>query len=253
MPWSAKAQDLLRTQYAAVGAAARRRWPTAVAGRLRQAAATRRRCAATAGRRMRGRLSDGRTASSTPTATTAGRSRRSTDLQARAVPSAGHRGHVHTDRDHIWHMETLGRVCRGRPATCCSRRRTGRGRRPTRRVEARRRALVGGADRPRRRGMVVKPLDFVASGRAGLVQPAVKCRGREYLRIIYGPDTRPENLERLRSRGLGRKRSLALREFASASRRSSASSRRAAAAGPRVRLRRAGAGERTGRPAALTE
>ena len=63
--------------------------------------------------------------------------------------------------------------------------------------------------------MVVKPLDFVAYGRKGLVQPAVKCRGREYLRIIYGPEyTLPENLERLRRRNLKRKRSLALREFA---------------------------------------
>ena len=42
------------------------------------------------------------------------------------------------------------------------------------------------------------------------MQPAVKCRGREYLRIIYGPEyTAPEHLERLRSRGLGTKRSLA--------------------------------------------
>ena len=64
-------------------------------------------------------------------------------------------------------------------------------------------------------GMVVKPLTFVARGRRGMVQPAVKCRGREYLRIIYGPEyTRPENLERLRARGLAAKRSLALREFA---------------------------------------
>ena len=64
-------------------------------------------------------------------------------------------------------------------------------------------------------GMVVKPLDFVARSRHGLIQPAVKCRGREYLRIIYGPEyTAPENLVRLRSRGLATKRSLALREFA---------------------------------------
>jgi protein phosphatase len=64
-------------------------------------------------------------------------------------------------------------------------------------------------------GMVVKPLDFMAKGPRGLVQPAVKCRGREYLRIIYGPEyTAQENLERLRSRGLAGKRSLALREFA---------------------------------------
>ncbi len=64
-------------------------------------------------------------------------------------------------------------------------------------------------------GMVVKPLDFFVRGRRGLVQPAVKCRGPEYLRIIYGPEyLRPENLERLRSRSVARKRSLALREFA---------------------------------------
>ena len=62
--------------------------------------------------------------------------------------------------------------------------------------------------------MVVKPWDFVSKGRKGLAQPAVKVRGREYLRIIYGPDyTLPDNLLRLKSRGLGAKRSLAAREF----------------------------------------
>ena len=64
-------------------------------------------------------------------------------------------------------------------------------------------------------GMVVKPLDFIARGRRGLLQPAIKCRGREYLRIIYGPHyDRPGNIERLKKRGLGQKRSMALREFA---------------------------------------
>ncbi|MEU2184987.1 polynucleotide kinase-phosphatase, partial [Streptomyces thermolilacinus] len=65
-------------------------------------------------------------------------------------------------------------------------------------------------------GMVVKPLGALARDGAGrLVQPGVKCRGREYLRIVYGPEyTRPENLRRLRSRSLGHKRSLALREYA---------------------------------------
>ena len=64
-------------------------------------------------------------------------------------------------------------------------------------------------------GMVVKPLDFVVQGRRGPIQPALKCRGREYLRLIYGPEyTIPENLAKLKSRTLGRKRSLALREFA---------------------------------------
>jgi len=61
----------------------------------------------------------------------------------------------------------------------------------------------------------VKPSDFVAKSPRGLVRPAVKCRGREYLRIIYGPEyTASENLEGPRSRGLSTKRSLALREFA---------------------------------------
>ena len=64
-------------------------------------------------------------------------------------------------------------------------------------------------------GMVVKPLDFIVRGRRGLTQPAVKCRGSEYLRIIYGPEyLLPENLERLRSRSVSTKRSLALRELA---------------------------------------
>jgi protein phosphatase len=63
--------------------------------------------------------------------------------------------------------------------------------------------------------MVIKPLEFLARGRRGLVQPALKTRGRGYLRIIYGPEcTEAANLERLRPRGLGRKRSLAIREFA---------------------------------------
>jgi protein phosphatase len=55
---------------------------------------------------------------------------------------------------------------------------------------------------------------FLAPGRKGVVQPAEKCRGPEYLRIIYGPEyDAPDHLARLRSRGLGRKRSLAMREF----------------------------------------
>jgi len=65
-------------------------------------------------------------------------------------------------------------------------------------------------------GMVVKPLGAVVRSTEGrLVQPGIKCRGREYLRIIYGPEyTRPENLERLRKRFLNHKRSLAIREYA---------------------------------------
>jgi protein phosphatase len=63
-------------------------------------------------------------------------------------------------------------------------------------------------------GMVVKPISFIADGRKGLAQPGIKCRGREYLRIIYGPEyTDPGQIDRLRSRNLSRKRGLAVREF----------------------------------------
>jgi protein phosphatase len=73
-------------------------------------------------------------------------------------------------------------------------------------------------------GMVVKPAANLTRARrgsgsseqgGGLVQPGLKVRGREYLRIIYGPDyTEPAHLVRLRQRGLSHKRSLALREYA---------------------------------------
>jgi protein phosphatase len=64
-------------------------------------------------------------------------------------------------------------------------------------------------------GMAVEPAGFVARGKKGLMQPAVKVLGQEDLRIIYGPEyTAPANLERLRSRGLSGKRALALRKFA---------------------------------------
>lgn len=63
-------------------------------------------------------------------------------------------------------------------------------------------------------GMVVKPETFVARRQTEVLQPAVKCRGPEYLRIIYGPEyLMPEHLTRLKKRSLSRKRSLAIREF----------------------------------------
>jgi protein phosphatase len=63
-------------------------------------------------------------------------------------------------------------------------------------------------------GMVVKPLDFLAKHNDRLIQPALKCRGSEYLRIIYGPEyLLPQNLHRLRRRAVSSKRLLALREF----------------------------------------
>lgn len=121
---------------------------------------------------------------------------------------------VHVDKNHLWHMETLGRLCDADPALF---RRT-----PYRLVNLDSEKEVQEAidwwlDLTAKggEGMVVKPLDFVAHGPEGILQPAIKCRGPEYLRIIYGPEyLLPEHLEALRQRGLGRKRGLAIREFA---------------------------------------
>jgi len=123
-------------------------------------------------------------------------------------------GKVHVDQDHVWHMETLKSVCEQDPKLLLAT--------PFKVVDVTdpesladgtrwwEEMTEGGGE-----GMVVKPYDFIVRGRRRLAQPAVKCRGREYLRIIYGPEyTTPEYLERLRERGLGVKRSLALREFA---------------------------------------
>ncbi|MBE2197853.1 MAG: polynucleotide kinase-phosphatase [Anaerolinea sp.] len=124
-------------------------------------------------------------------------------------------GAVHTDKSHLWHMETIGRMVARQPAETLMRT-------SYRVVNLQDDAEVETAvawwqDLTGRggEGMVVKPLDFTVIGLRGLVQPAIKCRGREYLRIIYGPEyTEPGNLTRLRQRSVGRKRSLALREFA---------------------------------------
>ena len=118
------------------------------------------------------------------------------------------------DRDHAWHLSLLDRLALADPGLIAA---------TPRRVvalddpEAVRLAVDWWLDRTEAgmEGMVVKPLSFVPQGPKGLLQPAIKVRGRNYLRIIYGPEyLLPENLDRLRHRSLGRKRSLALREFA---------------------------------------
>ncbi|HUJ14370.1 MAG TPA: polynucleotide kinase-phosphatase [Thermoanaerobaculia bacterium] len=122
---------------------------------------------------------------------------------------------VHVDRDHVWHMESIAAMTAGDEKGVFVRT-------PYRVVDLSDEASVadtvawwetmtsaGGE------GMVVKPFDFIVRGKHGVVQPAIKCRGPEYLRIIYGPEySAPENLPRLRSRRVAGKRSLAAREFA---------------------------------------
>jgi protein phosphatase len=210
MPWSAKAQDLVRHQYAAVGSAASvalraalqsvtdarppegdmSGWQSALRQRIelvdRYIDAYRRYCWPTEG--LKG-------------------------LKLAPFHLLASEGRVHADKDHVWQMTTLAKLAAVDPelfvatpyrvvglqnaenlasATAWWEELTGRG----------------------GEGMVVKPLQFIARGAKGLLQPALKCRGREYLRIIYGPEyDLPQHVERLRSRGLSGKRSLAIREF----------------------------------------
>lgn len=123
-------------------------------------------------------------------------------------------GAVHSSKDHVWHMRTLARLAEVDPEVFLAT--------PHQVVDlsdprSEQEATAWWADLVSRggEGMVVKSWDWVVKGPRGLVQPAVKCRGPEYLRIIDGPEyTLPAHLERLRARGLSAKRSLALREYA---------------------------------------
>jgi protein phosphatase len=216
MPWSAKAQELLRTQYAAVGAAGSASLPRAVSA-LEKAAGRldgeeRAKALLAEGTYRRREQDIGRFVAAYRHYCWAVESL--SDLKLAPFHVLATEGHVHTDKDHLWHMETLSAVCKADPELLRAT--------PYRVVDVTDPASQeegiawwaaltseGGE------GMVVKPLSFVHRGRRGLSQPAVKCRGREYLRIIYGPEyATDENLSRLRSRGLGRKRSLAAGEFA---------------------------------------
>jgi protein phosphatase len=211
MPWSAKAQELLRQQYAPTGSAARAALSETVTelqrasqhqpeiGVLLERYKSRQAMAELYVQAYRQYCWPVQTLN---------------DLKLAPFHLMASEGAVHIDKPHAWHMEIAARLSNGgagllistatlvidltddasqKQGTAWWEEHTGRG----------------------GEGMVVKPIEFIARGRHGLAQPAVKCRGREYLRIIYGPEyTMDENLQRLRSRALGTKRSLALREFA---------------------------------------
>ncbi|WP_084473972.1 polynucleotide kinase-phosphatase [Deinococcus pimensis] len=211
LPWSLKAEELIRRQYAAVGAAAGAALPAEV------------------------RALEGVVARGLPltdllerTREREGMTRAYVDAYRRYVRRVASvedvrlapfhllatEGAVHVDKDHGWHLSTLARLARAAPdliVATAHREVDLDDPESTSEAEAWWLDLTGRGGE----GMVVKPRSFVTRGRKGLVQPAVKVRGREYLRIIYGPEyTAPENLTRLRERGLSGKRSLALREFA---------------------------------------
>ncbi|MFE3150316.1 polynucleotide kinase-phosphatase [Streptomyces sp. NPDC059218] len=213
MPWSLKAAGLLRSQYAAVGAASGAVLPEANAALA--AAAARGVDVGPLAERQRGRAEDA-------TAFTEAYRRycwstqgldgvRLAPFQVLAV-----QGRSLASVPHVEQLAWLDRLVEHDPTGL---------------LQVTRRLVVDTGDAASVRagvdwwlemtsrggeGMVVKPLAaLVRDGKGRLVQPGIKVRGREYLRIIYGPEyTRPENLERLRDRFLGHKRSLALREYA---------------------------------------
>ena len=208
MPWSAKAQALLKEQYAPVGAAAEAMLGDAVA-LVRQAEARGLDLADLKARTIarRAMVADYVAAYRHYCWTV----NSVDDLKLAPFHLLATEGKVHIDKSNDWHIQTLARLAGGLliATPFCAVEVTN--------PESEAAAIRWWEELTARggEGMVVKPWDFIARGRRGLIQPAVKCRGREYLRIIYGPEyTAPENLERLRARGLNAKRSLALREFA---------------------------------------
>lgn len=212
LPWSLKAEGLLREQYAAVGAAGRLAVPAAVAA-LEQAAA-RGLDVGAALERMRATAHDIHDYDAAwrryvwPTNGLAG-------VQIAPFQVLATTGATHEERPHLWHLDIADALVVADPELF----------RPTGRLVVdtgypastaegvawwERMTEAGGE------GMVVKPAaNALRTPKGGLVQPGLKVRGREYLRIIYGPSyLRPDNLARLRERNLSRKRALALREYA---------------------------------------
>jgi protein phosphatase len=210
MPWSAKAQELLRQQYATTGAAARAALPAAIAA-LSQAQQIPEAASLLESYKQRGDAAERYVDAYRQYCWTVNSL---ADLKLAPFHLLASEGAVHTSKDHIWHMEKLAGICKADPELLSAT--------PFQVVDLtnaddQAKGIQWWAELTARRGegMVVKPLEFVAKGGKGLAQPAVKVRGREYLRIIHGPEyILPQNLSRLKSRGPGAKRSLALREFA---------------------------------------
>jgi protein phosphatase len=211
MPWSDKAQELLRLQYAPVGSAGQ----AALRAEQRVLAQAQERIGEVG--ELLGRVDErleaveGYVRAYRQYCWTV---RSLDDLKLAPFHVLASEGAVHTDKTHLWHMEMIGRLCAADEGLLLAT--------PYRVVSVRDEASCEDASAwwtemtgAGGEGMVVKPLDFIAQGSRGVTQPAIKCRGVEYLRIIYGPEyLLAENLERLRKRGVGAKRSLAIREFA---------------------------------------
>ena len=213
MPWSVKAQELLRQQYAPVGTSARVALGEAVASLE---------TAAERGVDVNRILENYRQRTEAATQYIKAYQQYCwtvqsiADLKLAPFHLLATEGAVHFDKDHLWHTQMLTKLCQSSEDGLLFATRYGivdltDTTSQTEAIQEWEELTAQGGE-----GTVIKPLNFIVQGnQRGLVQPAVKCRGHEYLRIIYGPEyTLPQNLERLRSRALSYKRSLALREFA---------------------------------------
>jgi protein phosphatase len=211
MPWNVKAAQLLRDQYAAVGAAASASLPPAVLA-LSQAAAR--------GLPVEDLLDRTRSRAGNAGAFIAAYRRYCWPVDGldgvRIAPFQllASDGAVYHERPHLWHLALADRLAAADPALFATTRRLlvdlGDPESEAAATDWWETRTAAGAE-----GMVVKPAGGLVRCPRGIVQPALKVRGREYLRIIYGPDyLEPANLARLRQRALGHKRSLALREYA---------------------------------------
>ena len=209
MPWNAKAQGLLRDQYAPVGAAAKVAFAQALA------AVSQAKTQQPALEEIAVRLAQRQSDIALYTAAYAHYCwdvNGLADIRLAPFHLLATEDKTHTDKPHLWHVETLARLSERSSNLLATEYRIvqlNNAESCTKGSDWWHELTEAGGE-----GMVVKPSAFVVRGSRGLIQPAVKVRGREYLRIIYGPEyTEPQHLERLRKRGLQSKRSLALREF----------------------------------------
>lgn len=208
LPWSAKAIDLLRNQYAAVGAAARSSLPAATAA-LESAAAAGLEVGELLARTQRRAVnaslfSDAYRRYCWPTEGLDG-------VRLAPFQLLATEGRTYEDMPHAWHLALADRMVAAGPSLITATRRLFVDASSWAEGVAWWEELTGAGGE----GMVVKPAANLVRTAKGLAQPGLKVRGQEYLRIIYGPDyTEPANFERLRDRNLGHKRSMALREYA---------------------------------------
>ncbi|MCU0438884.1 MAG: polynucleotide kinase-phosphatase [Raineya sp.] len=212
MPWSAKAQALLKEQYAAVGAAASAALPEAEKA-----------LALTLARGIEGVEKFYEKIKAKNNAVQhyikayqqyCWEVNSIDDYKLAPFHILATEGKVHIDKTHEWHMQQIAEICKNDPTFMVET--------PYKIVDFHDDASYDEAvawwlelTAKGGEGMVVKPYDFIAYQKADFLQPAIKCRGKEYLRIIYGAEyDLPENLKRLKNRALNAKQSLALREFA---------------------------------------